>query len=300
MANAVPMAKRTAIVTGARGQLGTDLVRVLAGMGWQVYGPGREELDFTDPDAVEREFARIRPDAVIHAGAYTAVDAAEEDYGGAFLVNAFGTRNIALEAERYGAKLVYVSTDYVFDGTGSEPYGEYDRTSPGNVYGESKLAGEKFALRLSSRTFVVRTSWVYGLGGGNFVKTMLKLAETRDTISVVNDQIGSPTYTVDLAVCIARLLETERYGIYHAAGGGQCSWYEFAQAIFRRAGLNVWLKPVTTAEFPRPARRPAYSVLGQAELAEAGLPPMRGWEDALDAFFQEREHALAPRYSKLG
>jgi len=294
------MAKRRAIVTGAHGQLGCDLVKVLAGAGWQVYGPGREELDFTDPEAVEREFARIRPDAVIHAGAYTQVDAAEEDYGGAFLVNAFGTRNVAMEAERYGAKLVYVSTDYVFDGKGSEPYRESDRPSPINVYGESKLAGEKFALRLSKRAFIVRTSWVYGLNGGNFVKTMLKLADSRDTISVVNDQIGCPTYTVDLALCISRLLETESYGIYHAAGGGHCSWYDFAHAIFDRAGRTVWLTPVTTSAFPRPAKRPAYSVLGQSALAAAGVPALPHWEKALDAFFHEWERVFAPRYSKLG
>ncbi|WNQ10823.1 dTDP-4-dehydrorhamnose reductase [Paenibacillus aurantius] len=281
------MAKGKVIVTGANGQLGVDLVKTLKGLGYEVYGMGREELDFSYAEQVDWAFRRIRPDVVIHAGAYTKVDQAEKEPAEAFRVNGFGTRHVASAAEEVGAKLVYVSTDYVFDGESGEPYGEEALTNPLNVYGQTKLAGEKFVRAVHSRSFIVRTSWVFGAHGPNFVKTMLRLGAERDTVSVVGDQIGCPTYTVDLANCIARLIETESYGTYHVSNTDSCSWYEFAQRIFDKAGTPVRVEPITTAEFPRPAKRPAHSVLEHGMLRKNGFPDLRSWREALDAFFEE-------------
>jgi dTDP-4-dehydrorhamnose reductase len=227
------------------------------------------------------------PDAVVHCAAYTKVDQAESEPDEAYRVNAYGTRNAALAAEEVGAKFVYVSTDYVFDGRADKPYREYDRTDPQTVYGRSKLAGEQLVQSLSSRYFIVRTSWVYGKYGANFVKTMLKLAEDRDRLKVVHDQVGSPTYTLDLARFLLELVRTDYFGIYHASNSGICSWYEFAKAIFEERGLNVQVEPCTTEEFPRPAPRPAWSVLDQGAIRAHGFKPIRPWREALRSFLQQ-------------
>lgn len=273
------------IVTGAGGQLGADVVRLAKDKGWQVYGYARNELDVTDLEAARRIVSGVKPDAVIHAAAYTKVDQAETEQDEAYRVNAAGTRNIALAAEEAGARLCYVSTDYVFDGTADQPYREYDQPHPLSVYGKSKLAGEEFVRSLSSKYFIVRTAWVYGEHGQNFVKTMLRLAREQDELRVVHDQIGSPTYTVDLAEFLLELVRTDYYGIYHATNTGSCSWYEFAQAIFAEAGIDVKVNPITTDQFPRPAKRPKYSVLDHMAIRAHGLTDLRHWREALRAYF---------------
>ncbi|MEJ9151437.1 dTDP-4-dehydrorhamnose reductase [Bacillus smithii] len=274
------------VITGAKGQLGTDLVDLLSDKGHKVYGYGREELDITNFDQVHQVISNVKPDVVIHAAAYTKVDLAESEQDQAFLVNAYGTRNVAVASEAVGAKLVYVSTDYVFDGAANTPYNEFSPTNPMSVYGKSKLAGEQFVRDLHSKFFIVRTSWVYGKNGNNFVKTMLKLAQERDELKVVDDQVGSPTYTVDLARCILDLIQTENYGIYHVSNSGHCSWYEFAKAIFEEAGIEVKVNPCTTKDFPRPAPRPAYSVMEHMALRLNGFTEMPNWRDSLKRYLK--------------
>ncbi|MDR9797029.1 dTDP-4-dehydrorhamnose reductase [Aeribacillus pallidus] len=272
------------LVTGAKGQLGTDLVLLLSDRGYEVYGYGKEELDITNFDQVKRVIREIHPDVVIHAAAYTKVDLAESKPDQAFLINSYGTRNVAVVSEAVGAKLVYISTDYVFDGTANTPYNEFAPTNPLGVYGKSKLAGEKFARDLHSKFFIVRTSWVYGKHGNNFVKTMLKLAQERDELMVVHDQVGCPTYTIDLANCVLELIQTEKYGVYHVSNSGHCSWYEFAKAIFEEAGIEVKVNPCTTEDFPRPAPRPAYSVFEHMALRLNGFKEMPHWRESLKNF----------------
>lgn len=274
------------VVTGAKGQLGTDLMHLLADRGFEAFGYGREELDITNFSQVKQVIHEIYPDVVIHAAAYTKVDLAESEPDQAFAINAYGTRNVAVVSEQVGAKLVYVSTDYVFDGTANVPYHEFAPTNPLSVYGKSKLAGEQFVRDLHSKFFIVRTSWVFGNHGNNFVKTMLNLAQERDELMVVRDQVGSPTYTVDLANCILELIQTEKYGVYHVSNSGCCSWYEFAKAIFEEAGINVKVNPCTTKDFPRPAPRPAYSVLEHMALRLNGFKEMPNWRSSLKNFLK--------------
>lgn len=276
------------LVTGAQGQLGQDIVR-LAQEKHDVLGLGRAALDITDGSSVKQVVSDFCPDLIVHTAAYTAVDQAESDIEQAYHVNANGSRNVAMAAASMGAKLCYISTDYVFDGLADTPYGEYDTPHPQTVYGKSKLAGEEFVQTLCPRWFIVRTSWVFGLHGNNFVKTMLQLGQTHDVLKVVQDQVGSPTYTVDLADFLLRLGATEQYGIYHASNQGVCSWFEFAQAIFAAAGMSdrVRVVPCTTADFPRPAPRPKYSVLGNTALRTHGFSPLRPWQAALQTFMQD-------------
>lgn len=271
------------LITGANGQLGHDLVNILSDH-HQVFGVGRSEMDITDLSQVVNTIHRIRPDVIIHAAAYTRVDAAEYEQEMAYLVNAYGTCNVVAAAQRIGAKIVYISTDYVFDGKRSDPYKEFDRANPCNVYGKSKLAGEEMVKNLSDKHFIVRTSWVFGKHGKNFVKTMLRLAQHQNELSVVNDQIGSPTYTIDLVHFLKDLIETEKYGVYHASNTGFCSWYELAKAIFEVAGTDIKVNPVETKDFPRPAARPAFSVLDHMAIRLNGFSDLRHWRDALKDF----------------
>ncbi|GIO12268.1 NAD(P)-dependent oxidoreductase [Cohnella xylanilytica] len=279
--------QQTAIVTGAKGQLGVDMVDRLNRLGYRVYGYSREELDIADSDRVMARIKADKPDVVIHCAAYTKVDQAESEPEEAYRINAYGTRNVAVAAEACGSKLVYVSTDYVFDGSGSQPYHEFASTGPMSVYGHSKLEGERFVRQLHSRWFIVRTSWVFGKHGGNFVKTMLQLAQSRDKLTVVADQVGCPTYTADLAERISDLIESERYGVYHISNSGHCSWHEFAQAIMKEAGLAVEVIPITTNEFPRPAKRPAFSVLDSMALRLNQFSQLRSWREALAEFMKD-------------
>ncbi|WP_226000453.1 dTDP-4-dehydrorhamnose reductase [Paenibacillus sp. BJ-4] len=281
------------LVTGASGQLGKDVVKVFQEQGHDVLGYDREQLDITDLQQTVNIVGQYQPDAVIHCAAYTAVDAAETDVDGAYQVNAAGTRNVALAVEKVGAKLVYISTDYVFDGIAEQPYHEYDNTNPQSIYGKSKRAGEILAQTLSSRYFIVRTSWVYGLHGNNFVKTMLKLGQEKPHLQVVNDQKGSPTYTVDLARFLAELVQTEKYGVYHASNSGTCTWYEFTQAIFQDAAellgakMTAKLDPCSTEQFPRPAARPCNSVMEHIAIRTNGLNDLRDWREGLQDFLKE-------------
>lgn len=272
------------LVTGGHGQLGTELTLMLQEKGFETFGLGHQELDITDLAHVRKVFNEIKPDVVCHTAAYTAVDKAETDRDGAFLVNAYGTRNVAIAAEEIGAKLVYVSTDYVFNGEKESAYSEFDFPSPLGVYGQSKYAGEQFVHDFHSKFFIARTSWVYGQYGGNFVKTMLKLAESHDHINVVNDQRGCPTYTKDLAEKIIELFQTDNYGVYHLSNSGSCTWYEFAKAIFEIKGINVTVNPCTTEEFPRPAKRPKNSEFEHMALKLNGFEDVRGWKEALEEF----------------
>ncbi|MBO9598790.1 MAG: dTDP-4-dehydrorhamnose reductase [Cohnella sp.] len=272
------------VVTGGDGQLGQELIRMSSDCldRCVIVGLNRSQLDITDKEQCLYVIRQCQPDAIIHAAAYTAVDRAESDPDGAWLVNVDGTGHIASAAEAVGASLCYISTDYVFDGTGTIPYKETDATNPRSVYGKTKLEGERLASSICAKTFVVRTSWVYGKYGNNFVRTMMRLARDSSELSVVNDQTGSPTYTYDLARLIVELVQTKNYGVYHATNGGYCTWYEFAKAIFKEAGIDsTKVVPCTTDEFPRPARRPMYSVLGSQALQEAGFQPLRHWRDAL-------------------
>ncbi len=278
------MSSMRILVTGANGQLGKDVVLVGAQKGHHILACTRYELDITNQLQCEEVITSTKPDVIIHCAAYTAVDAAETDEDGAYLVNAVGSRNIAVAAEKIGAKVCYISTDYVFDGKSSLPYREYDNTNPQTVYGKSKRAGEHLVQSLSSKYFIVRTSWVYGVQGNNFVKTMLKLGMEKPSLQVVHDQIGSPTYTVDLAHFLERLIKTEAYGIYHASNTGSCSWFEFAQAIFDEAGLKPELLPCSTDKFTRPAPRPSNSVMEHLSIRTNGLEDLRPWREALHEF----------------
>lgn len=275
------------VITGANGQLGKDIVKALSSFPWETYALGRNELDITDADSVKEKLNEIKPDIVIHTAAYTQVDQAESDEENAFVVNAYGTRNLAVATEKLQSKFCYISTDYVFNGQATTPYKEYDQTSPLGVYGRSKYAGEELTKTLCSKYFIVRTSWVYGLYGNNFVKTMLRLAQEKPEIGVVYDQVGSPTYTVDLANFLIDLVQTEKYGVYHASNTGTCSWYEFAKAIFDEADIQIKVNPLTTKDFPRPAPRPNYSVLDHLALRANGFQDLRHWKDGLKDFMIE-------------
>lgn len=278
------------LITGARGQLGCDLEHnFLKIEGCQVVSFGREEMDVTQSTNVQELVAANTPDVVIHSAANTNVDGCELEPDSAYCVNAMGSRNIAVASEKVGAKLVYVSTDYVFDGTSQRPYTEFDKTNPISIYGKSKLAGERYVAGFSSKYFIVRTSWLYGEHGNNFVKTMLRLAKEKTEFNVVDDQVGSPTYTKDLARFIAVLLRTDLYGIYHATNTGSCSWFQFAKTIFQMSGLsNIKVNPITTSELNRPAPRPAYSVLDHYCIRLEELPDLRSWQDAMQEYLSNQ------------
>ena len=268
------------LIAGAAGMLGRDLQDALSGR--DVTAVDRNELDITDLAAVRK--AVTGHDVIINAAAYTAVDAAEENEATAYAVNAIGPRNLAIGAAAVGAKLVQISTDYVFDGTGNSPYPEDTEIDPVNAYGRTKAAGEQFVLTENpAGSYIVRTAWLYGANGPNFGRTMLTLAAGRDTVSVVADQFGQPTWTVDLARQIVAMLDADApAGIYHGTNAGQTNWFGFAKAVFASAGLDTdRVLPTDGSKFVRPAPRPSYSVLGHDAWAAAGLSPMRPWTDAL-------------------
>ncbi|EPY7710154.1 dTDP-4-dehydrorhamnose reductase [Bacillus pacificus] len=274
------------LVTGAKGQLGQDVVKLLKEQTWEVFGFGREELNITDEKQVSEKVLLIQPDIIIHTAAYTQVDQAESDEEVAFKVNAEGTKYLAQVAEAVGAKFCYVSTDYVFDGTKDTPYKADDQTNPQTVYGKSKLVGEQYTREYCSKSYIVRTSWVFGLYGNNFVKTMLRLAEENKELGVVHDQVGSPTYTADLARFIISLVQTDKYGVYHGSNSGVCSWYEFAKEIFKQSEIEVIVNPLKTEDFPRPAVRPKYSVLDKGMIQQNGFEALPDWKVALGNFLK--------------
>lgn len=275
------------VVTGAAGQLGQDVLLELERKNHQAFGADREQLDITKEEDVLAFISEIKPDVILHCAAYTNVDAAEENEDAAYQVNAAGTEYLAKAAKQTGAKMLYVSTDYVFDGSASEPYEVDEPTKPLGAYGRTKLAGEQMLQKHLTEFFIVRTAWVFGIHGNNFVKTMIRLGKERGEVGVVHDQVGSPTYTVDLARFMVELMETEKYGIYHATNSGICSWYEFAVEIFKQADIKVTVNPLTSDQFPRPAARPKYSVLSKKMIEKQGLTPLRDWKEALAAYIAE-------------
>lgn len=275
------------LVTGASGQLGYDVERELERRGIEHLGTSSRELDITDREAVERLMAAYRPDAAIHCAAYTKVDLAEDEPERCWAVNADGTRNLAAVCREIGAKMLYISTDYVFPGTGEQFRRTDDPVSPVNTYGRSKLAGELAVQSLLEKYFIVRISWVFGKNGNNFVKTMLRLAETKAELSVVCDQIGSPTYTADLAPLLCDMVQTERYGIYHATNGGTCAWSEFAKAIFELADKQVTVYPIPTSAYPTRAVRPLNSRMSKECLHSNGFQELPEWKNALARYLKE-------------
>ena len=275
------------LVTGFAGQLGWDVVRLLENRGIPCRGVDKEDFDLTDADAVSDYVRGYAPTVIVHCAAYTAVDRAETEPEICTAVNGMGTMNMVRAALEVDAKLVYISTDYVFPGTGSEPWKEDDDYGPQNVYGLSKVQGETAVRSLMTRFFLLRTSWVFGLNGSNFVRTMLRLGKEKKELHVVDDQIGSPTYTQDLARVICDMIGTEKYGIYHVRNEGFVSWADFARMIMEAKHLPCRIIPVTTAEYGAPARRPLNSRLNADKLTAAGFSPMPSVEDALCRYLLE-------------
>ena len=293
-------------VTGVGGQLGYDVMNELAGRGYECYGSdilpkdkialpyNYVQLDITNQFAVEKVIYQISPDAVVHCAAWTAVDAAEEEENQpkVMAINAIGSKYIAEACKKIDCKLVYISTDYVFNGEGTEPWqADCKEYAPLNVYGWSKLEGEKAVSDVLSKYFIVRIAWVFGKNGNNFIKTMLNVGKKYETLRVVNDQIGTPTYTFDLARLIVDMLETDKYGYYHATNeGGFISWYDFACEIFKRVGYNTKVLPVTTAEYGlSKAKRPFNSRLDKSKLLLNGFKPLPDWKDALKRYLESKE-----------
>ncbi len=277
------------LVTGVKGQLGYDVVKNLTERGIEAVGVDIEEMDITDAESVDRVIREAAPDAVIHCAAYTAVDAAEDNAELCMRVNGQGTRNIAQVCKNLAIKMLYISTDYVFDGQGETPWTpDCKAYKPLSVYGSSKLEGELAVAELVDKYFIVRIAWVFGENGNNFIKTMLRLGETHDSLRVVCDQIGTPTYTLDLARLLVDMIQTEKYGYYHVTNeGGFISWYEFACAIFEEAGMDVKVTPVTTEEYGvSKAARPFNSRLDKQKLIEKGFEPLPTWQDALTRYVQ--------------
>ena len=276
------------LVTGVKGQLGYDVVNELARRDIEYVGVDVEEMDITDYGQVKSVITESRADAVIHCAAYTAVDAAEDNEDICHKVNVDGTRNIAKVCRDLDLKMIYISTDYVFDGQGTEPWKPDDERRPLNVYGQAKYEGELAVQRMLEKYFIVRISWVFGLNGKNFVKTMLNLGRERGAVSVVDDQFGSPTYTYDLAKLLVDMVMGDKYGVYHATNEGICSWYEFACEIFRQAGMaDVKVTPVDCGAFAVRAKRPGNSRMSKDKLVEMGFERLPRWEDALGRYLKE-------------
>ena len=279
------------LVTGVKGQLGHDVMDELAAKGIEGIGVDVEEMDITDAGACQRVIKEAKPDAVIHCAAYTAVDAAEDNVELCRRVNADGTRNIAKVCKELDIKMMYISTDYVFNGQGERPWEPDDHREPLNVYGLTKYEGEIAVEQNVEKFLTVRIAWVFGTNGKNFIKTMLRLGKERGAVSVVDDQIGSPTYTYDLAKLLVEMIQTDRYGRYHATNEGLCSWYEFACEIFRQAGMDVKVSPVDSSSFPTKAKRPLNSRMSKEKLTEKGFRRLPSWQDALGRYLEELKKA---------
>lgn len=281
------------LVTGVKGQLGFDCVRILKERGYcRVLGIDKDELDITNEEAVNRFVLEYKPDVIMHNAAWTAVDKAEEMPELVYKVNALGPKYIANAANKVGAKMFYISTDYVFDGEGTVPF-EVDSPKDGlSIYGKTKSQGEDFVIGETNKYFIIRISWVFGINGNNYIKTMLKLSKIKDELNIVCDQIGSPTYTYDLANLMADMMETDKYGVYHATNEGFCSWYDFTKYIYKAKGINnVKVNPITTEEYlkinPNQAKRPLNSRMSKSSLTKAGFNLLPKWEDAVDRYLKE-------------
>ncbi|MEG0687947.1 MAG: dTDP-4-dehydrorhamnose reductase [Hungatella sp.] len=277
-------------VTGVKGQLGHDVVCELRSRGHEAIGVDIEEMDITDAAAVRKLITEADVKAVIHCAAYTAVDAAEDRIELCRRVNAYGTENIAKVCKTLQIKMMYISTDYVFNGQGTKAWEPDDEREPLNVYGETKYEGELAVEENLTDYFIVRIAWVFGVHGKNFIKTMLNLGKTHDSLTVVSDQIGSPTYTYDLARLLVDMIETDRYGRYHATNEGLCSWYEFACEIFKQAGMKVAVIPVDSSAYPSKAKRPMNSRMNKDKLDAEGFDRLPPWQDAVSRYLREIEY----------
>lgn len=275
------------LVTGVTGQLGYDVCKELKKRNIQCIGTGSKDFDITNPADTENFIKKYEPAAVIHCAAYTAVDKAEDERERCFAVNAEGTRNIAQVCKELDCKMIYISTDYVFPGIGENYYEISDETRPQNVYGQSKLAGELAVKEQLHKYFIVRISWVFGENGNNFIKTMLRIGKDKETVNVVSDQIGSPTYTADLAPLLCDMVMSEKYGTYHASNEGVCSWAELAEETFRAADYKTKVNHITTAEYPTKAVRPQNSKMSKASLENAGFSKLPEWRDAVNRYIKD-------------
>ncbi|WP_202975202.1 dTDP-4-dehydrorhamnose reductase [Vallitalea guaymasensis] len=273
------------MIIGVNGQLGHDAVKLLSPY-HKIVGLDKDTLDITNFIELQNRITEIRPELIINCAGYTNVDDCEINYESAYNTNAQGCYNLALIAKKYDCILVHISTDYVFDGEKDEPYIESDLPNPINIYGSSKLLGETIITTISPKYFILRTSWLYGTHGNNFVKTILRLSETKEVISVVNDQIGTPTYTIDLINVFSKLIKTNAYGIYHISNEGRCSWYEFAKKIIKLTNKETTIIPITTNQSKRKADRPHYSVLENSMLKHRFGYTLRNWEEALTEFLK--------------
>ena len=274
------------LVTGVRGQLGYDVVQEGESRGLDMFGTDVDNMDITDAGQVKQVIEAYKPDAVIHCAAYTAVDAAEDNQELCRKINVEGTRNIAEVCKDMDIPMMYFSTDYIFDGQGENFWKEDDPKNPLNVYGQTKYEGELAVQELIDKHFILRISWVFGVNGNNFIKTMLRVGPQRGEVGVVADQIGSPTYTYDLAKLVIDMIQTDKYGAYHVTNEGICSWYEFACEIFKQAGLDVKVNPLTTAEYPAKAARPFNSRMSKDKLINAGFKMLADWQDALGRYLE--------------
>ncbi len=275
------------LITGSNGQLGNDVVKRLKSQGHTVCATDIDNMDITSRDDVYKAFLEFMPDSVIHCAAYTAVDAAEEHVKECMNINSKGTRNIAEICRDLNVVMMYISTDYVFDGTKALPYNPDDFCNPINTYGLSKREGELAVLSTLERFFIIRISWVFGIAGNNFVKTMLRLAKQNQKLSIISDQIGSPTYTYDLAILLSDMITSEKFGIYHASNEGYCSWFEFASEIFRLSMDNILVQPISSKDYPTKAKRPLSSMLNKDKLELSGFEKLPNWKNALSRFWVE-------------
>ena len=282
------------LVTGYNGQLGYDVVKRLWELDIESKGVDVADFDLTNKEEVQTYIKQYNPDIVVHCAAYTAVDKAEDEKELCYAVNVLGTQYIAEVCKELEAKMVYISTDYVFNGEGEEPFEVDSPVGAKNQYGLTKYQGELEVQRYLTKYFIVRVSWVFGINGNNFIKTMLRLGKERDELNVIDDQVGSPTYTLDIAKLIADMIQTDKYGVYHASNEGYCSWYEFTKEIFRQAGYVIKVNPITTDQYPTKATRPLNSRMSKKSLDEAGFERLSKWEDALKRYL----HAMGEQISE--
>jgi dTDP-4-dehydrorhamnose reductase len=280
------------LVTGSTGQLGSDVVKELLKRGYSTLSPNRSEFNLCSEDSIRNYILNSNCEAIVHCAAYTQVDKAEDEKDLCIKINATATKHIVKCAKILDIPMIYISTDYVFDGTKDGEYTENDETNPINIYGESKLAGEKYVQEILDKYYIVRTSWVFNINGKNFIETMLRLSKANNQLSIVNDQIGSPTYTKDLSRLLVDMLETSKYGLYHATNEGYCSWYEFADTIFKLANINIDIKAINSNEYASRAKRPMNSKLSKDKLIEYGFKPLPHWEDALKDYLIRRRDLL--------
>jgi len=274
-------------IAGAKGMLGQDVCALLESEGHVLDQSDLDDLDLCNREAVWERLSRCNPDLIINCAAYTNVDGCESDVISAYKGNAVIPAILAMAANKLNTILVHISTDYVFDGEAHVPYTEGDTPNPTSIYGKSKRLGEMNVMNLTNRYFILRIQWLYGRHGKNFVKTMLSLAKSQPALNVVNDQLGCPTYTRDVAGAIAEMIKTEAYGVYHVSNGSYCSWYQFAKDIFEIADIDMQVNPCTTESFPRPAKRPGFSVLDNTYFAASGFTPLRHYKEALRDYLKE-------------